>query len=210
MEAWKMKMKFTLIELLVVISIIAILASLLLPALNQARDRAKTITCVNNLKQSGFGLTYYANNYNNCIPSPLKATNDGTSSGTSIVSWDKWGRALNYDSDIKQQLLQCPLLPDNDSSFASTYGMNPYLSGAYTVRKLIRLDHIVRNNPGRTDSVGKYLPVSRQLSHVLCVDTCLLYTSDAADDTPCVDLVGRRIIKKKQHSESHLQIQAAS
>eukprot|EP00831_Metopus_contortus_P054530 TRINITY_DN45931_c0_g1_i1.p3 TRINITY_DN45931_c0_g1~~TRINITY_DN45931_c0_g1_i1.p3 ORF type:complete len:108 (-),score=6.81 TRINITY_DN45931_c0_g1_i1:32-355(-) len=34
--------------------------------------------------------------------------------------------------------------------------------------------------------------------HVLCVDTCLLYTSDAADDTPCVDLGGRRIIKKKK------------
>eukprot|EP00831_Metopus_contortus_P048509 TRINITY_DN3961_c0_g1_i8.p2 TRINITY_DN3961_c0_g1~~TRINITY_DN3961_c0_g1_i8.p2 ORF type:complete len:116 (-),score=14.00 TRINITY_DN3961_c0_g1_i8:53-400(-) len=42
--------------------------------------------------------------------------------------------------------------------------------------------------------------------HVLCVDTCLLYTSDAADDTPCVDLGGRRIIKKKKkiyNIESH-------
>eukprot|EP00831_Metopus_contortus_P048347 TRINITY_DN3939_c0_g1_i2.p3 TRINITY_DN3939_c0_g1~~TRINITY_DN3939_c0_g1_i2.p3 ORF type:complete len:136 (-),score=14.35 TRINITY_DN3939_c0_g1_i2:23-430(-) len=38
-----------------------------------------------------------------------------------------------------------------------------------------------------------------QSSHVLCVDTCLLYTSDAADDTPCVDLGGRRIIKKKKN-----------
>eukprot|EP00831_Metopus_contortus_P048388 TRINITY_DN39451_c0_g1_i1.p1 TRINITY_DN39451_c0_g1~~TRINITY_DN39451_c0_g1_i1.p1 ORF type:complete len:140 (-),score=4.35 TRINITY_DN39451_c0_g1_i1:6-425(-) len=36
--------------------------------------------------------------------------------------------------------------------------------------------------------------------HVLCVDTCLLYTSDAADDTPCVDLGGLRIIKKKKIS----------
>eukprot|EP00825_Cyclidium_porcatum_P041100 TRINITY_DN5328_c0_g1_i2.p6 TRINITY_DN5328_c0_g1~~TRINITY_DN5328_c0_g1_i2.p6 ORF type:complete len:168 (-),score=19.28 TRINITY_DN5328_c0_g1_i2:56-559(-) len=34
--------------------------------------------------------------------------------------------------------------------------------------------------------------------HVLCVDTCLLYTSDAADDMQCVDLGGRRIIKKKK------------
>eukprot|EP00831_Metopus_contortus_P004567 TRINITY_DN11698_c0_g1_i2.p1 TRINITY_DN11698_c0_g1~~TRINITY_DN11698_c0_g1_i2.p1 ORF type:complete len:160 (+),score=37.99 TRINITY_DN11698_c0_g1_i2:52-531(+) len=39
-------------------------------------------------------------------------------------------------------------------------------------------------------------------SHVLCVDTCLLYTSDAADDTPCVDLGGRRIIKKKKQKAS--------
>eukprot|EP00825_Cyclidium_porcatum_P050572 TRINITY_DN9064_c0_g1_i1.p1 TRINITY_DN9064_c0_g1~~TRINITY_DN9064_c0_g1_i1.p1 ORF type:complete len:218 (-),score=11.84 TRINITY_DN9064_c0_g1_i1:19-672(-) len=36
------------------------------------------------------------------------------------------------------------------------------------------------------------------ISHVLCVDTCLLYTSDAADDMQCVDLGGRRVIKKKK------------
>ena len=76
--------RFTLIELLVVIAIIAILAAILMPALSSARERAKTSSCVNNLKSLAFAMQQYADNNNGRAKACTTSNSDTKSKNSSL------------------------------------------------------------------------------------------------------------------------------
>ncbi len=116
---------FTLIELLVVISIIAILAALLLPALAHAKEKGRTAACTSNLHQMGVALEVYIDENNDHLPFMEDVVTNATLTNNyppvNVVLASQLGSL---------HVLRCP--SDNQKVYETTgssYGWNPALNG---------------------------------------------------------------------------------
>ena len=117
---------FTLIELLVVIAIIAILAAILFPVFAQAREKARAISCLSNLKQIGLSTMMYIQDYDETFPAGWNDSKQAQYQGTNIWRWclqpymQKQGKNV-YDGTTGQgTILICP----STRIGISSYGYN--------------------------------------------------------------------------------------
>ena len=150
---------FTLIELLVVVSIIALLVSILLPALSKAKDTARIVICRSNVKQQMTGALMYSMDYNNVLPlwwdgvsklSPLHETGVATTNGTT-EHLKYYGKPVNLGRlypdfmDGDGHIFYCP------SKAGFCYDSNPY-----TPDDDYGFKHIVPTDPGSVSAAYQY------------------------------------------------------
>lgn len=142
------KTGFTLTELLVVIVIIGLLAGFLLPALSNAREKTREITCINNLRQLGIIFNLYAEDYDGFLPT----------SETIIAPPSYWSSKLNSlvgDPGI----FICPSdrKPFNDNGVTLSYGYNSELADVQQrLYNIENLDNTLLLADGHLSAINRF------------------------------------------------------
>jgi prepilin-type N-terminal cleavage/methylation domain-containing protein len=123
---------FTLIELLVVIAIIAILAAILFPAFTQAREGARRIVCVSNMRQLGMGLQMYAQDHAETLPGSATADvsnfAESSASGASVLA-----TLIPYVGST--QIFRCPSASPDSTNAPTTNSDSNYLANGVVAGK---------------------------------------------------------------------------
>lgn len=125
---------FTLIELLVVIAIISILATLLIPSLQKAKDLARSAVCMNNQKTNGLATVMYCNDYKNTLPSAgyqeLNTLGQNSSWKVKLAPYQNIDNLAEptVDSRVERGPFHCPAKEEADCG-RPTYGDNGFYGG---------------------------------------------------------------------------------
>ena len=164
---------FTLIELLIVVAIIAILAGMLLPALNTARNKAKAIKCSGNLKQFGYAEMQYENDFSHKIPTLMKWLKSDGSDDSHRRLWAGNPYYRSYfklaDSDYGENY------PSNMACPQAPYGTTVQRDRTdlfYSYGRIVRPSEPTSSNPNKWILEGYFPNVKEPSGKVLIAENC--------------------------------------